>query len=401
MSRFSLSVASGSFFLAAYLVVDSPASAQPLPAQWVIGETVELESQILNETRQLIIGTPHSYETSEDRYPVLYLLDGPDHFHYTTGITRYLARNQRTPEMLVVAIANTDRDRDLSTPSQQEIEIARNPTHGGTDNFLRFLRDELAPWVDENYRTIPHRVLIGHSSGGSFAIYALITDPTVFDSYIAISPNLDWNDQRLVADAEAFFEKTPELAARLYMTVGNEGGALLGGVRKLAGVLDELAPRRFEWQFTWMPEETHGSVPLPSTLEGLEFIFSDYYLHDVIGMFDERGMDGIRDFYAKSGQRLGIERKPSLSNFVTLWNGLLTAGRLDDAATLLEQGPETFSPPIDEELMIDAWFWLVQGYANGNRKERAVEFYRKLVKAGPASEHAIRALNEMGIAPIK
>ena len=47
-----------------------------------------------------------------------------------------------------------------------------------------------------------------------------------------------------------------------------------------------------------------------------------------------------------------------------------------------------------------AWFWLVRGYAKDNREERAVEFYRKLVEAGPASERAIRALNEMGIAPI-
>jgi hypothetical protein len=303
--------------------------------------------------------------------------------------------------MLVVAIANTDRDRDFSTPSQQEIEVARHPTHGGADNFLRFIKDELAPWVEGNYRTIPHRVLIGSSSGGSFAIHALITDPTVFDSYIAISPNLDWNAQRLVADAEAFFEKTPDLTARLYLTAGNEGGALLGGVRKLSGVLDELAPKGFEWEFTWMPEETHGSVSLPSTLQGLQFIFSDYYVHDVIGMFDERGMDGITDFYARSGQRLGIERKPPLIDFVNLWNGLLTAGRVDDAATLLENGPEAFSPPIDEELMIDAWFWLVQGYVKSNRKERAVEFYRKLVQASPASQPAIRALDEMGIAPIE
>ncbi len=401
MSRFSLSVACGSFLLAAYLLVDSPVSAQTLPAQWVIGETIELESQILNETRQLIIGKPFGYETSEDSYPVVYLLDGPSHFHHTTGTTRYLARGQRIPEMLIVAIANTDRIRDLSPPSQQEDEIARNPTHGGADTFLRFISEELAPWVERNYRTIPHRVLIGHSRGGLFAIHTLVTDPTVFDSYIAISPNLDWNDQRLVAEAEAFFENTPELNARLYMTAGNEGGALLGGVRKLSGVLDELAPRGFEWQFDWMPEETHGSVPLASTHRGLEFIFSDYYLPDVIGMFDERGLDGIKDFYVRSGQRLGIERKPSLGIFVTLWNSLLTAGRLDEAATLLEQDPETFSPPIDEELMIEAWSWLVQGYANNNREERAIEFYRKLVEAGPESESAIRALNEMGVAPVE
>jgi hypothetical protein len=166
-------------------------------------------------------------------------------------------------------------------------------------------------------------------------------------------------------------------------------------------VLDELAPRGFEWQFTWMPEETHGSVPLPSTHRGLEFIFSDYYLPDVIGMFDVRGLGGIKDFYVRSGQRPGIERKPPLGIFFTLWNSLLTAGRLDEAATLLEQDPETFSPPIDEELMIEAWSWLVQGYANNNREERAIEFYRKLVEAGPEGESAIRALTAMGVAPVE
>jgi len=401
MSRLSLSVACGSFLFSAYLLVDSAASAQTLPPQWVIGETIELESQILNETRQLTIGKPYSYDTSEDSYPVLYLLDGPSHFSYTTSIAEYLSRNQRIPEMLVVAIANTNRIRDLSPPSQQEKEIERVPTHGGADNFLRFISEELAPWIDENYRTIPHRILIGHSLGGLFAIHTLVTDPTVFDSYIVVSPNLDWNDQRLVTEAEAFFEKRPDLSARLYMTVGNEGGALLGGVRKLSGVLDEFAPTGLKWQFTWMPEETHGSVPLPSTLEGLQFVFSDYYLADVVEMFEERGLDGIKDFFARSGERLGIERKPPLGSFIELWNRLLAAGRLDDAATLVEQDPETFSPPIDEQLLIEAWTWLAQGYANNNNEERAVEFYRKLVEADPENESAIRALNELGVATVE
>jgi uncharacterized protein len=401
MSRVSLSVVCGSFLFSTYLLVDSPASAQTLPKQWVIGETIELQSQILNETRQLIIGKPYGYETSKDSYAVLYLLDGPAHFSYTISMAQYLARNQRIPEMFVVAIANTNRNRDLSPPSQPGKEIERVPTQGGADNFLHFITEELAPWVDRNYRTIPHRVLIGHSLGGLFAIHTLVTDPSVFDSYIVISPNLDWNDQRLVTEAEAFLEKRPNFNARLYMSAGNEGGALLGGVRKLSGVLDEFAPTGLKWQFNWMSEETHGSVPLPSTLEGLQFAFSDYYLTDVVAMFEERGLDGIKDFFARSGHRLGIERKPPLDTFIELWNRLLAAGRLDEAATLVEQDPETFSPPLDEELLIEAWTWLAQGYANNNNEGRAVEFYRKLVKADPKNESAIRALSELGVAIVE
>jgi len=42
----------------------------------VIGETVQLHSKILNESRSLLISKPAGYDGSADRYPVLYLLDG-------------------------------------------------------------------------------------------------------------------------------------------------------------------------------------------------------------------------------------------------------------------------------------------------------------------------------------
>ena len=401
MSSSNLPVACGSCLLSAYVLLASPASAQTPDTPLVIGETIEMESQILNETRRLVIGKPYSYETSDDRYPVLYLLDGGSHFEYATSITKFLARNQRIPEMLVVGITNTDRSRDLTPPTQQEEEIERNPTRGGADDFLRFIGDELVVWIDERYRTLPHRVLFGHSLGGLFAIHTLVSGSTVFDSYIVASPSLWWNDQRLITEAEAFFEKTPELNARLYITAGNEGGALLGGARKLSGVLDELAPRGFEWQFTWMAEESHGSVPLPSTLQGLQFIFSDYYLADVLAMFDERGLDGIKEYFARSGQRLGIERKIALNSLVALLNALIAAERWDEMAMLLEQEPDTYSPPVDELLLTQAWTYLARGYATDNNRERAVEFYRKLVEQDPDNQSATSALNELAAVPVE
>lgn len=51
---------------------------------------------------------------------------------------------------------------------------------------------------------------------------------SLFDSYISISPAMGWNDQRLATDAEGFFDGNPQLDVDLFMTVGNEGGALLG-----------------------------------------------------------------------------------------------------------------------------------------------------------------------------
>jgi predicted alpha/beta superfamily hydrolase len=385
--------------LFAWLLADFSVSAQTPDTSLVIGETVQLESQVLNETRRLIIGKPSSYETSDDNYPVLFLLDGSGNFEHTTSTAKFLARNGRIPEMLVVGITNADRNRDLSPPTQQPEDSERYSQVGGADNFLRFISEELIPWVDENYRTLPHRVLVGHSIGGLFAIHTLFSGSTV--AYIVISPSMWWNDQRLVTEAEAFFEHTPKLNERLFMTAGNEGGALLGATRKLAGVLDEFAPRGFEWQFVWMPDESHGSVPFLSTYQGLQFIFPDYYLADAMKLFDAQGLDGIKDFFARSGERLGVERKIPLSSLGTVLNGLISAERWDEMATLMEQGSGTFSPPIDEELYSQAWTYLARGYATKNNEKRAIEFYRKLVAADPENESAVKALRDLRVSSVE
>lgn len=146
------------------------------------------------------------------------------------------------PEMLVVAIENTDRTRDMTPPTQEPRFAERMPTNGGAAGFRAFIADELVPWLDENYRTRPYRILVGHSFGGLFAIDFLVTRPDVFNGYIAISPSLQWNEQRLLDRVEAFFDDTDELNASLFMTAGNEGGGLVGGARKLAGILEEKAP---------------------------------------------------------------------------------------------------------------------------------------------------------------
>ncbi len=313
------------------LVLAGPGFAQEAGEQVVIGERFQIESEILGETRTLIIGKPRGYDGGEGRYPVLYLLDGDAHFHHTTGTADFLARNSRMPGIIVVAILNTDRTRDFSPPSSQESVTEDFPTHGGADNFLRFISDELMPWMDHHYRTRPHSTVVGHSFGGLFAIHALVTRPEVFDAYIAISPSLQWDDQRLVAQAATKFENTPELMADLYMTVGNEGRALLGGVRKLSGVLDEHAPKDFRWAFRLMEEESHGSVPLRSTRQGLEAIFQGWNLHDIVAMFDRGGLGAIDNYYREGGARFGYERSTPLHVSRILMFQLMSAARLEEA----------------------------------------------------------------------
>ena len=372
------------------LLLPERAAAQPEESV-VIGKKLELFSEILDENRPLLIRTPYGYASGEEHYPVLYVLDGDAHFHHTTGTADYLAYSGRTPELIIVAIRNIDRNRDLTPPSAQKSDNEDFPTHGGADNFLRFISDELMPWVNRQYRTRPHSTLVGHSFGGLFALHALVTRPDVFDAYIAISPGLQWDDQRLVMQAARMFEDTPELTADLYMTVGNEGRALLGGARKLAGVLDEYAPRSLRWAFRLMEEESHVSVPLRSTRQGLEAVFDGWNLHDVLATFDRGGLAAIDDYYKRGGTRFGYDRSTPAGTVLTLVYQLTVEDRLEEAATVLLRDPDTH-PPSSISLAE-----LADAYADRDDRASASEYYTMSLRANPGNERARQKLLDMGV----
>ncbi len=109
--------------------------------------------------------------------------------------------------MILVAVGNTDRTRDL-TPSAGE--IGGEDAGGGGDEFLEFLADELAPWVEKKFRTRPSRVLVGHSFGGLFGVHALITRPDFYQGIIAISPSMLGDDQHTVGEVEKWLKKDPK-----------------------------------------------------------------------------------------------------------------------------------------------------------------------------------------------
>jgi predicted alpha/beta superfamily hydrolase len=221
----------------------------------VIGEKFQIESKVLAETRTYVIHTPASYKIGKDAYPVLVLQDAENNFAYTSAAVNLLSGNGRIPAMIVVGINNTDRTRDM-TPSKPATDFGGTPwtgSAGGADKFLSFIADELLPTIDRNYRTRPYRVLIGHSLGGLFAVYALMNRPEVFKGYLIISPSLWWDDQALVKTAQPYFAAHKDLRADLYMTMGSEGDTMLGGAWKLSAVLEESKLADLRWQFKRSP----------------------------------------------------------------------------------------------------------------------------------------------------
>ena len=270
-----------------------------------------LKSSVMGEDRVILVRLPTGYDINKRSYPVLYLLDGDAHLAHTSSTVEFLARNGRMSEMIVVAIPNTDRTRDLSPTKPSAVGATgapQFPTAGGADKFLKFIETELIPDVEKRYRTLPYRILAGHSLGGLFAIHAMVARPEVFNSYVAVSPALQWDNQVTVKRAEDFFKTRKELNATLFVSLGAEPGPIEDGFHQFKQVLAKNQTKGFEWDAQQWTDEDHGSIVLRSHYVGLRKVYDgwqiarDPEMGTVIG-----GLEGVEAHYQKLSKKFHYE----------------------------------------------------------------------------------------------
>lgn len=149
-----------------------------------IGFQDSIESSILNENRKLIINLPKDYHKSDKSYSVLYRLDGDSDLTIeTVGVVNRLAYTEEImPEMIVVMIENTNRNRDMMPTNTSFFK-----SEPGAENFKRIIENELIPHINSSYRTTNKKVLCGQSLSAVFTLYYFLTSPDSFDSFIACS----------------------------------------------------------------------------------------------------------------------------------------------------------------------------------------------------------------------
>jgi len=292
------------------------APAAPGAEPIVAGEAWAITSKVLGEERNVVVSTPRGYERGGERYPVLYLTDGNAHLVHTRGTVDFLVRNGLMPDLLIVAIANTDRTRDL-TPTRgfgQRPDGAPVPVEsGGGPRFLDFVEKELVPFVEAKYRTAPFRLFAGHSLGGLLALEALVERPGLFGASIAASPALAWDHDVILGKVADFLSGRKELRHAIYVTMADEekGDAAPTRFDRLCRTLKKAKAEGFSWGAKRMEDEDHGSVVLRSHYDGLRFVFEGWRLprDPRTRAFPGTPADA-RKHWAKLSERLGWEVVP-------------------------------------------------------------------------------------------
>ena len=159
---------------------EPPACAEaPAPSDSiVIGRSFIMDSAELREKRRITVYLPPGYAESTQGYPVVYLLDGgaEEDFHHVTGIVQVSVMNQIMEPVIVIGIENTERRRDLTGPTENAKDKTIAPRVGGSAAFRAFLRKELVPRVERDFRVNGQRAILGESLAGLFIVEQFLED---------------------------------------------------------------------------------------------------------------------------------------------------------------------------------------------------------------------------------
>lgn len=314
-------------------------------AQIKIGVTDNINSKILNETRKLLVYTPeHASSNPEQKYPVIYLLDGETYFHSYTGVVSHLSEvngNSIIPEMIVVAIVNTDRTRDLSPSRDTTSQLQPN---GGGETFMLFIEKELIPYIESHYPTAPYRMFVGHSLGGLLVANALLRHSNLFNSYICLDPSFDWHQQKLLKESGNIFSTSTFDNKKFFL-----GGSslCLKSNREFENMLTSTNPNGLRWTSKYYTEDSHGSVPLIGFYDGLRWTFDFYKRPSFVKITDSTGTV-IEEHYEMLSTKMGYKVSPPENLLLGLaWRCRVLEKNYEIAQRLLDVADHFYPNSVD------------------------------------------------------
>jgi predicted alpha/beta superfamily hydrolase len=204
---------------------------------------------------------------------VLYVLVGW-HFPLLAFLQDNSIYSKRMPPVIMVVVGHGNLPNLMDVRQQEFAPPSSTPNveSGHADRFLGFLEHELIPFIDSRYRTVPSdRALLGHSSGGEFAIYALTERPALFQRIVCVSPYFGSMREQMFRSLKERLKKLPSPVV-LDLSAGTEEDETDGTVA-LATLLDAMKLVNLRYRLTVFNGENHNSVRLSAFPSGLYWVY--------------------------------------------------------------------------------------------------------------------------------
>lgn len=249
--------------------------AQSFPKVTIDGSLVRtIKAEATGRQMDLLIHLPTDYDRNPTKkYPALYILDGQWDFKLMDSVLGGLVYDRTAPEMLLVGITYSGENLNYDALRAPDLTPPAQVGGGNAQNFLKFVKTELIPFIETNYRADPaRRVLQGNSLGGLFTLYTLFSDPGLFSGYVASSPAVNHN--AILTQEAAFAKDHKELPTRLFIGVGSTE-SLSGPVQEFMKTLKAHDYKGLKLETRVVEGDGHSGNKPETYNRGLRFMFAN------------------------------------------------------------------------------------------------------------------------------
>ncbi len=270
------------YFIVFFIFIGTQVTGQ-VPALYnhISNDVHIIHSNVLKQDRHVYIHVPKLDSADINKaLPVLYLLDGENHFHILSAYIEYLRHWQFIPPIIVVGIVSANRIKDL-TPTNSLVDFdgkvdSSYKISGGNEQFFNFIQQELMPYIETAYKTNSFKLLAGHSLGGLTAINCMLLRPAMFDAYIAVSPSIWWNNKSILKLTAQKLKGLSTLTKKFFYSNGNEDGSFKSDLLRLDRLIKQSSLKGFKHKYIDYPHEDHMTEPIPAYYDALRFIYKGW-----------------------------------------------------------------------------------------------------------------------------
>jgi len=253
-------------------------------------EVFVLKSKHTKKKYDIYVKLPSGYTKSKKQYPILILTDAGYAFPLVSSIYRRLKFSNKIDEIIIVGISyakgehfGISRTRDYTptfSPNEPNgYSKEARLSSGQADNFILFMKNELIPYLDNNYKVdLTKKAFAGHSFGGLLASYMVISHPNTFHYYMSGSPSLWYHDKSIFEIEKKYAENNSDLKANLFMGIGAlenvpNGFQMVSDLKTLEERLKSRAYGNLNINSMVFPNEDHETVYPTFITQGLLWAF--------------------------------------------------------------------------------------------------------------------------------
>ncbi|MDH7913536.1 alpha/beta hydrolase-fold protein [Winogradskyella sp. SYSU M77433] len=349
-----------------------------------ISKSHKIASTVFDTEREIRVFVPFSYtESYTQKYPTIYLFDAQfdAFFDMTAGLMDYMAQIGELNEFIVVGIKTEHRPKEF-TPMYvnektktdwEDVEI------GKSELLENHLKEEVFPFVEQNYRVEPFKMAIGHSLGGTFVLNTVFSQPDFFQAIIAISPNLSYDYEQLIKAFDDYFKSNESLNKLIYMsagTIGNMENRFRKSAQKLDNIIEYHNPEDLNYTFRIFEGENHSTTPIYTISNAFKEVAKIWTIPEdqKQKMLEDKSkffVDDLKGFYAELSVWANYDVKPGVDEANGYGYFCLNAEKTEEALKVFDWALELY--PNDANLYDSK----AEALEKSNDLKQAKNYYKK------------------------